>query len=145
MQLSAPTSRSEIEQLFLIRLELEPLAVTQAVRHSNVHGLRRLNRNLHQMVETARLVHQAPNSAAANEMFSRWTEIDCAFHSNIIRMAGWKLVGKIVIEQQALSISLSHFAQRPDSTLWPTYAATVIREHRQILPRDRKGRYRPSH
>ncbi len=129
--------RREFDEIYQLRLLLEPFAAAEAATKIRSKELRRLERMTAEILRIARLLRDMDDAERCEELWLEHRGVDIAFHEVILQAAGNQRLMKILTDAGILLKAMSF----PETTM--SHAAETLarnyRQHARILQAIRKG------
>jgi len=122
--------RRELDEIYQVRLLLEPFAAATAARLLDAAALRRLASLVKAMRAVIAQSRAVPSETERDRLLQTHAGHDTAFHEVIVRGAGNRRIVKIVADANVLALAMSFPKDSPEGALPSMERA--FREHKAI-------------
>src|SRR5262249_54262380 len=123
--------RHELEEIYQVRILLEPYAAGEAAQRCTAADLRDLQGLLRSMSDALAQSRLLSSEADRERLLQDYAAKDAAFHEMIVRAGGNRRIAKTVTDANVLAIAMSFPKDSPQGALHSMVRAH--REHRKIL------------
>jgi DNA-binding GntR family transcriptional regulator len=122
--------RRELDEIYQVRILLEPFAASQAAKLFDASGLRELHTLLAGMAETIARCRRIDDEAGRERLLQVFAGKDTAFHESILRAGANRRIQKIVADANIVALAM---AFPKDSRLGALHGMVrAYREHQKI-------------
>lgn len=135
--------RNELDEIFQLRLLLEPFAAAEAAARINPSQLHELEQVTRDVLKYARLIRSAIGTPDCSKLWLQHRKVDIAFHEIILEAAANQRILKIVADARILLVAMS-FPETTVSQAVDTLARN-FRQHFRILSAIRRGDTQAAH
>ena len=123
--------RREMEQLYDLRLAIEPLAAGEAAKNATRHDLIELKLICKQSLAIARQLRHLPGKVATADFYNDWTGCEERFHMLLLNASGNRWLAQVGRNHRLIATSLA--PHRRESALLTLQAAAITcKEHAQL-------------
>lgn len=123
--------RKELDEIFQLRLLLEPFAAAEAAGKIGRSQLDELEQAANESLRYARLIREASSTEERSQLWLEHRQVDIAFHEIILAAADNQRISKIVVDARILLKAMS-FPETTVSRAVETLARNY-RQHTRIL------------
>lgn len=129
--------RRELDEIFQVRLLLEPFAAAEAADHIRAADLAKLHRLTQRILQIARRFRSASRMERYEELWFEHRAADIAFHEVLLKAAGNQRLVKIIVDAEILLSAMSF----PETTISDAVAvmARNYRQHARIYHAVKRG------
>jgi DNA-binding GntR family transcriptional regulator len=132
--------RRDIDEIFQIRLLLEPFVASQAAQRADRNTLRELSRVHADMLAVVRQFRKAADPATRDRLMQEHISLDIAFHDLLLRSADNRRILKMIADANILTRTVGCPVAALENML--PFLVENQREHGRVLRAVRRGDHR---